>query len=351
MTGSGCPICSGSQILAGFNDLATLNPSIAKEWHPTLNSPLKPTMVAAFTRKKIWWKCEKGHEFETIVANRTSLGRGCPICSNQKILVGFNDLSTTHPHLLNEWDYDLNIVAPESVFAGTRQKFWWKCLNESHSYLASGDKRSNLNRSYSCPYCNGKRILVGFNDLATTQPKIAAEWHPTKNENLTPEQVTIYSNKKAWWQCEKQHVYQAVIGSRQNSACSKCSKQFSKIEHEFYDEFTRYLKNCLSGSTVPVKWCTNSKIASTDISGEYNNKKVIIEYDGEAWHKSDLRMSRDMVKIQALLEAGYIVVRIRENKLVHLPINHHNLYQTNYVFKSKSVSAKTKEIMDWLEQK
>ena len=52
-----------------------------------------------------------------------------------------------------------------------------------------------------CPYCGNKKVLAGFNDLASIEPEIAAEWHPTLNGALTPEMVTAGSNRKVWWLC------------------------------------------------------------------------------------------------------------------------------------------------------
>ena len=35
--------------------------------------------------------------------------------------------------------------------------------------------------------------------LAEEYPELAMQWHPTKNEGLTPEMVTCGSKKKVWW--------------------------------------------------------------------------------------------------------------------------------------------------------
>ncbi|MFM8466213.1 MAG: zinc-ribbon domain-containing protein [Oxalobacteraceae bacterium] len=34
-------------------------------------------------------------------------------------------------------------------------------------------------------------------------PEIAAQWHPTKNNGVTPDQVAAGSNKKYFWKCDK----------------------------------------------------------------------------------------------------------------------------------------------------
>ena len=47
-----CPICSNKMILVGINDLATVNPELAKEWNYEKNGELKPTMVTRGSQKK-----------------------------------------------------------------------------------------------------------------------------------------------------------------------------------------------------------------------------------------------------------------------------------------------------------
>ena len=59
--GYGCPYCSGHRALKGINDLATTNPDLAQEWNYDKNIDLTPCDVTAGSRKKVWWRCEKGH--------------------------------------------------------------------------------------------------------------------------------------------------------------------------------------------------------------------------------------------------------------------------------------------------
>lgn len=54
LNGTGCPYCAGRRALPGFNDLESLNPELAKQWHPTLNGDLKPSDVTLHSNKKVW---------------------------------------------------------------------------------------------------------------------------------------------------------------------------------------------------------------------------------------------------------------------------------------------------------
>jgi hypothetical protein len=63
--------------------------------------------------------------------------------------------------------------------------------------------------------------------LADLHPRVAAEWHPTKNGELTPEDVAPYGRQRAWWRCSKDssHVWSALIASRTRlgTGCPACS--------------------------------------------------------------------------------------------------------------------------------
>ena len=92
--GEKCPICSGARVIEGINDLATLKPLLAQEW--SKKNKLKPTEVSVASHKKIIWKCKHGHEWEASVKSRTVNGTGCPYCSHNKVLAGFNDLASQY---------------------------------------------------------------------------------------------------------------------------------------------------------------------------------------------------------------------------------------------------------------
>ena len=77
-----------------------------------------------------------------------------------------------------------------------------------------------------CPYCTGRRVLAGFNDLAALHPEIAAQWDDTLNGTLTPEMVTPGSHKRVWWKCHEGHVWKTAIYSRtgkQKCGCPVCA--------------------------------------------------------------------------------------------------------------------------------
>jgi Zn finger protein HypA/HybF involved in hydrogenase expression len=207
--GRGCPICKNKKVLTGDNDLATTHPELAKEadgWDPT--------KIIGGTHKKLAWICSHGHKWNALGSARIR-GSGCPVCHNQTVLTGDNDLATTHPELAKEadgWD-------PTKIVAGSGKKLNWKC-NKGHSWRATAVRRKNGN---GCPYCAKKttKILYGHNDLATTHPELAKEadgWDPTK--------IVAGSGKKLNWKCNKGHSWSATVSHRKDgTGCPICKNK------------------------------------------------------------------------------------------------------------------------------
>lgn len=152
----GCPYCAGQKVWTGFNDLATIYPQIAKEWHPTKNGNLTPEHVVAGSRQKVWWCCPKGHEYEQSIIKRTSRKYACPVCSGHKALAGYNDFATKFPQISNEWHPTKNgTLKPSEVTFGSGKKVWWKCP-VGHEYKASMHDRGS--GGTNCPICNSRKF-------------------------------------------------------------------------------------------------------------------------------------------------------------------------------------------------
>ena len=218
--GAGCPFCSGRKTLPGFNDMATTHPALAAQWHPTKNGELTPDLIQAGSRVRVWWVCELEHEWPAMASDRL-VGRGCPYCTGRLVLAGFNDMATTHPHLLAHWHPTKNgELTPDLIQAWTGKRIWWRC-EKGHEWRASGaSKASGVN----CPTCWGRTVLLGFNDMATTHPALVAQWHPTKNGDLTPEKITASANRKFWWICELGHEWPALASNRASGrGCPTCA--------------------------------------------------------------------------------------------------------------------------------
>lgn len=241
--GSECPVCTNRKIVAGENDLASAYPNLTQEWHPTKNGAFTPKSVGAGSHKKVWWLCKRGHEWQASIASRTG-GSGCPVCAGKKVLPGENDLATQFPAVATEWHPEKNgRLTPQQVLPYSNRRVWWVC-SLGHEYKAQIGARTNADTG--CPYCAGRKVLEGFNDLKTTEPELAAQWHPTLNETLTPAMVTIGSHKKVWWVCPFGHVWKAEINSRagkQKCGCPVCAGHVSSQKRHRYAIATEHEKS------------------------------------------------------------------------------------------------------------
>ena len=251
----GCPYLAGQAVWKGFNDLATTNPDIAKEWNYEKNKNLidghgrdisMPDKITAKSNIKVWWKLPydvpmdypvkhlRGKHFdfewETPTSHRSAHGTGCPYLVGQAVWKGFNDLATTNPELAAEWNYEKNrglkdengrdVSTPDKILAGTKQKVWWKksydvpmdypveSLRGKHFEFEWDAAVYVRPDSPGCPFLSGQRVWKGFNDLMTTSPELAEAWNYEKNKGLTdghgrdistPDKVTDRANQKVWW--------------------------------------------------------------------------------------------------------------------------------------------------------
>ena len=209
--GSVCPVCSNQhKICRGFNDLLTKFPEIAKEadgWDPSYVTP--------GSSKRLSWKCIKKHKWITTPAQRTGANKsGCPFCANRKVWVRFNDLLTKFPEIAKEadgWD-------PSTLLAGALKKMPWQCA-KGHKWEASVYKRTK--KGNRCPFCAGKKLCVGFNDLQSKSPEIAKE-----ADGWDPSTVLFGSKKKMPWKCLKGHTWEAAVDkrTREGTGCRTCAE-------------------------------------------------------------------------------------------------------------------------------
>jgi len=200
--GRNCPYCSGKKVCKD-NCLATINPKLAKEWHPIKNKKITSNDVTCGSGKKVWWICKKGHEWQAIVANR-SKGYQCSYCTNRKICKD-NCLGTLNSELTKEWHYFKNKkLTPNDVTCGSDKVVWWIC-KKGHEWQARVcDRHKDEKQCFLCQ------------SLAFLYPKSQKLWHTTKNKNLTSENVTPCSHKIVWWKCKKGHEWQEKIESWTN---------------------------------------------------------------------------------------------------------------------------------------
>lgn len=191
---------------------------LEREWDEVRNLPLRFCDVSPGSHKRVWWRCERGHEWQAVVYVRAQDGTGCPYCAGKRVKAGENDLATLYPELAAEWSHERNGgLVPESFAAASNRRVWWRCAL-GHEWRAMIGTRTQL--GCGCPYCAGRKVLAGFNDLASQQPKLAKQWHEELNGELKPCDITAGSSRRVWWKCEYGHVWRAAVYSR--TGAKKC---------------------------------------------------------------------------------------------------------------------------------
>jgi len=277
--GKGCPYCA-SRKPSRDNNFGRLHPELLAEWHYQKN-PREPNSYTPKSSRKVWWLCARGHEWEARIDNRVIGGTGCPKCTNQQSkneLRIYTELASVfdrvhHRHKVN--GIELDVYLPEHNLAIEYDGKYW------HRDKANKDQEKqqklealgiNLLRIREAPLKQlgshdiviktgslltkkAMNQIVAFIDpdssylkvkgftaedtylkyldyfpspfpeksLAKVMPELAAQWHPTKNAPLTPENFTDRVAFKAWWQCKEGHEWQASIKSRtRGNGCPYC---------------------------------------------------------------------------------------------------------------------------------
>ncbi len=282
VSGNGCPICAGKQVLLGFNDLQSQLPDVAKDWHPTRNGSLTSEQVTVGCGKKVWWMCQVcGHEWLQFVYARQQCG--CPKCSSEfkssfpeqacyfylsqataaesRARVCKREIDVFLPALNVGIEYDgkfyhANRVVQDSAKQAYLAEHGIRIIriveaedfhprDDTICYPATKDY-SNLG-SAIISVCNLLGLAVPDIDiardsakiygqyifqrkqqsLAVVCPNVAAEWDYEKNAPITPEMISYGSKKVFWWKCKNGHEWKTAVCSRANrqggSGCGFCS--------------------------------------------------------------------------------------------------------------------------------
>lgn len=248
--GVGCPHCSGREV-SEINSLSSLYPSIASEWNQTLNKSLSSDCIFYKSTKKIWWTCSKcKSDYDARVQNRTMRDQGCPYCSGMRIN-HTNSLFSLMPDLAKEWHPTKNgKLTPHDVTLGNDKIVWWigECGHE-------WDVRINHRTGewkFGCPYCSGSRLLVGFNDMWTTNPELAKL---LANSGDGYKYFPMSSIKVNWICPECENLVKNRSISQVNGyglSCPSCSDGVSFGERFIYNLFK--LKEIAFDFESPYSW-------------------------------------------------------------------------------------------------
>ena len=322
MHGYGCKECNNKngsdkrirKILENGGSLADKNPELLSEWDYQKNTIYPYEVTASSTQTKVYWLCDKGHSYLMSPANRTNGKQGCPYCSGKRVLIGFNDLKSNSPDIIQYWDYEKNYpLTPEDVMKRSSKKVWWICPDCGESYQMSIHARI-VYKWNVCLSCSKKRssetrvknLISGGDSLALLEPELATEWHPSRNGSLTPEDVTRASSKEVWWLCSKcGNEYKMGIHLRtKGEGCPKCAIAYKTSEPEQMIFF--YMNKFFPDTVNSYK---NNAIGKQEIDIYIPSLSLGIEYDGSRWHQN---IEKDEKKTKLLKDNSIELIRIRE---------------------------------------
>lgn len=320
---SGCPKCSRRRrsLPEPGRSLGDLHPEIVAEWHSKKNGDASPFLLKPGSATKAWWHCRTcGHEWHATIASRAVKGSGCFPCSYRS-RIPLRDkpkpgqsFAEQHPEIASEWIAEKNRdLRPEGLKPGSDLLVWWRCTDRGHEWQARIYTRTGKDKT-GCPKC--RDLPKPGQSLGERFPEIAAQWHPTKNGDLTPLDFKHGSAHKAWWKCPTQaHVWRMTIVQRRNAgptSCPSCSlwgtsEQEIRLTHELE------AAGCPIDHDHPAIPVAGRRPVRADIViPDYG---LIVEYDGSYYHRLPDARQKDTKQSQALIDAGWTVMRIRHHPL------------------------------------
>ena len=224
-------------------------PELASEWSE--DNADKPTEYLRTSPHTALWSCPTCHgEYETRICERSVGDDLCPYCSGKKLLLGFNDLASKDSLLASEWALS-NPDSSSDYLRTSAHTALWSCPTCHGEYEARICDRTVGDDA--CPYCRHKKVLSGFNDLASVDSKLASEWSLANPDK--PSEYLRTSPHKALWPCSTCHgEYEARICDRfvNDCICPYCNEKkvlpgFNSFavkhpdEMEEWDELANYI--------------------------------------------------------------------------------------------------------------
>lgn len=216
-----------SYLYPGKNKPVPLDECLRPLWDSTKNSDAN--IEGLFLFETYWWKCPVcGFEWQRRLG-RERAAKGCPACLGRTCIPRWTDLATTNPELADEWNYERNgELKPTDVVAGSAKSVWWKCSKCGGEWEAQLVKRKA--GKGGCPFCSGRRLMKGVNDLASQYPQVALDYLPELNNGIPADEVIVKYGTKIRWRCHVcgyewvSDVYDRTRDPKP-SGCKRCSNK------------------------------------------------------------------------------------------------------------------------------
>lgn len=190
-------------------------------------------LVSKHAKERADFRCPKcKHSFSARLHNITA-GYFCPFCAKSKLCNTEDckkcfERSFASHEKAKFWSADKNSQTPREVFKISGKKFWFECEKCKHSFQAM---LSNVVKGHFCPFCKNQKLCGDENCETCLKNSFASRerakcWCYEKNK-ARPRDVSLYSHKKYWFNCDKcSHSFEAVLSSITTAkTCPFCSNR------------------------------------------------------------------------------------------------------------------------------
>ena len=280
---SGCPYCAGYKVAKGYNDLATTDPEIAKDWDYEANGDFTPDSIYRSSLLFVQWKCKEGHSYGMKIADRTISGRNCSICDMRfkaafpelllmqiaqscgiKFEIGTKNTELFFPDLKIAFEAEGVSYPKKESQQEKKNKLYQKGITlyimhraddlkkaeqnvryilKKHGITASIKrediekvKKSFFGEAYTEEYKGGGKFRdvpgvkhyksdASLIPLPETDPELCKEWSE-KNFPFKPEDENGKSSSKVWWKCSIcGYEWKGIIRNRAytHKGCPACA--------------------------------------------------------------------------------------------------------------------------------
>lgn len=297
---SGCPYCDKKMVIVGVNDLATTHSEIAKM---LVDSSLA-TKISSGSNKRAMFRCGIcDMEFESAIVNMVKSKNNCPYCSGRYAIPGKTDLATVNPELSAQMvDQELS----HEILPNSGREVEWLCPDCGQTWWDFPYHRSI---GIGCPVCANKKVVAGFNDIATTHPDVAIELLDGSLAN----NIVAGSGKRVSWICKDGHVWETTPYHRcyEGTGCPICARNnySSKAENEIYD----FVCSAIGEDNVVKN--DREVLHGNELDVYIPSKSLAIEYNGVYWHTEEMGKANSYHadKFHACEEAGIQLIQIFED--------------------------------------
>jgi len=278
---------------------------------------------------------KRGYELleDEYINAQTKMKYKCPYHLDKELSITYSNLKQDYgcPYCASVSKHNYNFVKSEfekrdyelldTKYVNAHTKMKYKCKYHSSEVLSIS--YGSLKQGSGCPICANRKILIGFNDMWTTNPEQASLLLDSDDGY----KYTQCSSAKVSWKCNNCNniINNKRISdiNRRGLSCEKCADGISYPQ--------KLVANILNELEISFKteqyfdWCI-FELNERDYKGrydfvfEYDHKKYIIETDGllghgnNAYNKNKITIKNeiyiDKMKDKLAKENGYEMIRI-----------------------------------------